>query len=248
MALKQWMLDNIPDNKPCVLNYDEQSRLLSINKNWLVFLNIPSADLALLQETVAAVEQSRRRETVYPPPEHVHRWSYLCAPDDVYVVIVGQDPYCDGSASGVAFGTLPGQIAPPSLQNVYRELARTVSNFETPVGGCLDDWCRRGVLLLNTVFTVVRGQPGSHRHVGWQLLSERVMMQLSDRREHLVFMLWGAEAQSLECLIDKRRHLVLKACHPSPKNTTKSFVGNQHFVLANEYLEQHHKKSIDWRL
>ncbi|AKI29747.1 uracil-DNA glycosylase [Mandrillus leucophaeus cytomegalovirus] len=248
MALKKWMLDNIPDNKPCVLSHDEQTRILSINKEWIVFLNIPSSDLALLQETVTAVQQARRRETVYPPPENVHRWSYLCAPNDVYVVIVGQDPYCDGSASGVAFGTLPEQVAPPSLQNVYRELARTVDGFERPVGGCLDDWCRRGVLLLNTVFTVVRGQPGSHRHLGWQLLSERVIMRLSDCREHLVFMLWGAEAQSLEYLIDKNRHLILKACHPSPKNTTKTFVGNEHFVLTNAYLEKHHKRSIDWSL
>ncbi|QQL10076.1 Cy146 [Cynomolgus cytomegalovirus] len=247
MALKQWMLENIPDNKACMLNHDEQTRLLSVSKEWLVFLNIPSHDLDLLRETVDAVARARQSDTVYPPPEHVHRWSYLCAPNNVYVVIVGQDPYCDGSASGVAFGTLPGQVAPPSLQNVYRELCRTVAGFQRPIGGCIDDWCRRGVLLLNTVFTVVRGQPGSHRHLGWQVLSERVISRLSECREHLVFMLWGAEAQTLECLINKSRHLILKAWHPSPKNT-KSFLGNEHFVLANEYLRKHHEKTIDWRL
>ncbi|AAM00744.1 uracil-DNA glycosylase [Panine betaherpesvirus 2] len=248
MALREWMLANIADNKGCMLNPDEQARVFCLSADWVRFLSLPEHDTALLRETVAAVESARQRGVVYPPPEHVHRWSFLCSPERVRVVIVGQDPYCDGSASGLAFGTMMGKPPPPSLNNVFREVARTVDGFRRPTWGCLDAWCQRGVLLLNTVFTVVHGQPGSHRHLGWQTLSGRVIRRLSELREHLVFMLWGAEAQSCEYLIDRRRHLVLKACHPSPKNTSKSFVGNDHFVLANAYLDTHYQETIDWRL
>ncbi|AHJ85691.1 uracil-DNA glycosylase [Human betaherpesvirus 5] len=248
MALKQWMLANIADNKGSLLTPDEQARVFCLSADWIRFLSLPDHDTVLLRDTVAAVEGARQLEMVYPAPEHVHRWSYLCPPEQVRVVIVGQDPYCDGSASGLAFGTLAGRPPPPSLNNVFRELARTVDGFQRPASGCLDAWARRGVLLLNTVFTVVHGQPGSHRHLGWQTLSNHVIRRLSERREHLVFMLWGADAHTCEYLIDRRRHLVLKSCHPSPRNTTRAFVGNDHFILANAYLNTHYRETMDWRL
>ncbi|AEV80802.1 uracil-DNA glycosylase [Aotine betaherpesvirus 1] len=249
MALKQWMLKNIPDNQPSSLSHEDQSKVMGIHQAWIVFLDLFEHEVALLREVMDTVNAARQHDTIYPPPEHVHRWSYLLDdPHAVRVVILGQDPYPDGSACGLAFGTLPGRAAPPSLLNVYRELSRTNANFRAPSHGCLDAWCRHGVLLLNTVFTVVRGKPGSHRHLGWQQLSERIIRRLSTHREHLVFMLWGVDAQSREYLIDKNKHLILKSCHPSPRNTQKSFVGNDHFKLANEYLHEHGRGTIDWSL
>ncbi|AEV80957.1 uracil-DNA glycosylase [Saimiriine betaherpesvirus 4] len=248
MALKQWMLKHIPDNQPSSLSPDEQSRLFGIHPSWITFLDLFEHETALLKSVVDTVRLARQTETIYPAPEHVHRWSHLNEPQSVRVIIVGQDPYHDGSASGVAFGTFPGRQTPASLINVFRELSRTIMNFQPPNHGCLDAWCRQGVLLLNTVFTVVRNKPGSHRHLGWQQLSERIIRQLSETREHLVFMLWGAEAQTREYLIDKTKHLVLKSCHPSPRNTQKSFVGNDHFTLTNNYLQEHGQHTIDWNL
>ncbi|AAK57160.1 T114 [Tupaiid betaherpesvirus 1] len=249
MALRAWMLANIPDEqRPTATEPPEDQALwLEMDLRWVRFLRLSRFELDHLRRIVDAVRRDRERgHTVYPAPEDVHRWSRLCGPEDVHVVIIGQDPYHDGSANGLAFATTGDRI-PPSLRNIFKELVRSVPGFEMPGSGCLDGWCEQGVLLLNSVFTVLRGRPGSHEHLGWQTLCDALIRQLSERREHLVFMLWGKLAQEKEYLIHPTRHLILRSCHPSPRVTSTSFVGNDHFRRANEYLLTHGSPAIRWQ-
>lgn len=251
MALRAWMLENIRDDRVHRGLSEEtdvrDQRVLGIHESWLRFLDLSPGQIAHLKRVGELVSLDRARDVVYPEPDDVHRWSRLCDPRRVRVVIVGQDPYPEGSASGLAFGTVPGGDVPPSLMNIFRELARTVDDFDIPSTGCLDAWCREGVLLLNSVFTVLRGRPGSHGHLGWQTLCDGVIRTLSDRRDGLVFMLWGTDAQRKEHLIDATRHLILKSAHPSPRaqSSKTPFLGNGHFASANEYLSRRGDR-VDW--
>lgn len=251
MALRAWLLQNVcahDSGSDRTVDVEEQHRLFGIERVWLNFLAFDQFEIRRLCSTVAMVEADRKERTVYPPSDDVHRWSRLCAPDQVRVVIIGQDPYHEGSASGLAFGTVPGGKIPPSLLNIYKEMHRTIQGFQMPNSGFLDPLCSEGVLLLNSVFTVIQGQPGSHETYGWQVLCDRAISQLSRRTEHLVFMLWGRSAQEKEYLIDNNRHLVLKSSHPSPRvRLSKTpLIGNDHFVKANRYLTQHGKPPVDW--
>lgn len=251
MALRAWLIKNVCTDTLTddhVIDVEEQHRLFGIERSWLNFLTFDAFEICRLRVTIAMVEADRKEQTVYPPLGDVHRWSQLCAPECVKVVIIGQDPYHEGSASGLAFGTVPGGKVPPSLLNIYKEMHRTVPGFKIPCSGFLDPLCSEGVLLLNTTFTVIRGQPGSHETYGWQVLCDKVIGQLSRRMDKLVFMLWGRNAQDKEYLIDGSRHLILKSSHPSPRvRLSKTpFAGNGHFVKANAYLSQHGKTPVDW--
>lgn len=255
MALRAWMLKNIPDEKRArrprsALSLDEQTRRYDLDPAWLDFLALTDHELKRLDAVYAAVSRERASQTVYPSERDVHRWARMCRPDAVRVVILGQDPYHDGSACGLAFGTVRGARPPPSLHAIYAELTRSVPGFVAPADGCLDRWCAEGVLLLNSTFTVERGKPGSHRHIGWQFLSDRIVRTISDNLNSCVFMLWGAHAQEKEYLIDASRHLILKCGHPSPRAMVSKtpFAGCRHFASANEYLAAHDRSEVDWRL
>lgn len=259
MALRQWMLRHIAvhdtgaaaaagaDVSADVIH--QQAEALGIHEAWMSFLKLSATQASQLIRITDRVDQERRMCTIYPEKSDVHRWSRLCFPHDVRVVILGQDPYHDGSACGLAFGTVRDRPAPPSLVTVFKELRRSIPEFSMPKCGCLDAWCREGVLLINTVFTVVKGQPGSHEALGWQILSDRVLQALSEQREGLVFLLWGLQAQKKEYLIDPRKHLILRSSHPSPRaqGARNPFVGNNHFVLANEYLSRRGER-VDWNV
>lgn len=168
--------------------------------------------------------------------------------DRVKVVIIGQDPYHGpGQAHGLSFSVLPGVPVPPSLSNIFKELKRDL-NIDPPGHGCLQHWAEQGVLLLNTSLTVEQGKAGSHAAAGWQKFTDRVIEVVSQQRPHLVFLLWGAHAQSKERLIDPTKHLILRSPHPSPLSAHRGFIGNGHFSRANRFLEQHGLAPIDWRL
>src|SRR5690606_42054551 len=137
--------------------------------------------------------------------------------------------------------------APPSLQNIFKEVQRDLS-LPIPGHGCLQSWADQGVLMLNTSLTVMQGRAGSHAGAGWQTFTDRIIQVVSERRPHLVFMLWGAHAQSKQPLIDATRHLILRSPHPSPLSAHRGFIGNGHFSRANRFLEQHCMTPIDWRL
>lgn len=166
----------------------------------------------------------------------------------VKVVILGQDPYHGpGQAHGLCFSVPRGVAVPPSLVNVFKELQRDL-NISPPQHGCLQAWAAQGVLLLNTSLTVERGQAGSHSRIGWARFTDAIIRLVSAHQEHVVFMLWGAHAQSKAPLIDPHKHLVLKSAHPSPLSAHRGFLGNGHFSKANRFLVQWDIPEIDWQL
>lgn len=166
----------------------------------------------------------------------------------VRVVILGQDPYHGpGQAHGLCFSVRPGVRVPPSLQNIFQELQRDLS-LSIPRHGCLEAWADRGVLLLNSVLTVEEGRPGAHQGKGWEGFTDAAIGALGREREGLVFLLWGSYAQRKGALIDRSRHCVLQAPHPSPLSAHRGFIGCGHFSAANAYLVARGEPPMDWSL
>src|SRR5690606_22383997 len=186
--------------------------------------------------------------TIYPPGPQIFAAFDATPFDAVKVVVLGQDPYHGpGQAHGLCFSVLPGVAVPPSLDNIYKELARD-TGFQSPDHGCLLPWARRGVLLLNSVLTVEAGQPGSHQGRGWEDFTDHVVDVLNRERGGLVFLLWGSYAQKKGAVIDPRRHRVLKTTHPSPLSAHRGFLGCGHFSAANQYLARNGQGAIAWTL
>ena len=185
-------------------------------------------------------------KTIYPAGSLIFN-AYNTTPlDEVKVVILGQDPYHNpGQAMGLSFSVPRGVTKPPSLRNIYKEI-NTSLGLEVPNHGDLTKWAKQGVFLLNSMLTVERNKPGSHKRSGWQFFTDASIRAVSDNRENVVFILWGAFARKKAELIDQSKHLVLESAHPSPFSADKGFFGNNHFKLANEYLEEHGKTPIDW--
>ncbi len=196
------------------------------------------------------VKQARQAGvTVYPPSGEVFSAFTSTEFAAVRVVILGQDPYHGaGQAHGLAFSVRPGVDIPPSLRNIYQELASDIADFVPPQHGCLQHWAEQGVLLLNTVLTVQAGQAHSHANWGWEQFTDRVVAQLNAHRDGLVFMLWGSHAQKKGAMIDRKRHRVLQAPHPSPLSASRGFFGCRHFSQANAWLEQRGQNPIDWQV
>ena len=201
-------------------------------------------------QDLAAFLRERRREGVriYPPGPRILAALDATPFDQVKVVILGQDPYHGpGQAHGLCFSVQPGVPLPPSLRNIVKELQRDLG-VPMPDHGCLTPWARQGVLLLNAVLTVEDGQAGSHQARGWEGFTDHVIDMLNREREHLVFMLWGSQAQAKGARIVTARHCVLRAPHPSPLSAHRGFIGCGHFSAANAYLTQHGERPIDWSL
>ena len=187
-------------------------------------------------------------KVIYPAGSRIFAALDATPFDTVKVVILGQDPYHGpGQAHGLCFSVLPGVPTPPSLDNIFKEIARDVGAAR-PDHGCLLPWAHQGVLLLNAVLTVERGLAGSHQGKGWEGFTDACIDALNREREGLVFLLWGSYAQAKGKLIDPRRHRVLKAPHPSPLSAHRGFIGCGHFSRANDYLRERGGVPIDWRL
>lgn len=186
------------------------------------------------------------REEIYPKSENVFKAFELCHFDDLKVVILGQDPYHgEGQAHGLAFSVPEGIDVPPSLKNIFKEIADDLK-LPVPENGNLERWAKQGVLLLNSVLTVNKNQAGSHRNMGWEKITDRIIKTISDEKKSVVFMLWGNYAKEKEQLINKEKHMILTAAHPSPLSAYKGFFGCQHFSKANAYLEAKGIARIDW--
>lgn len=203
-------------------------------------------DMLALRQFLLAEKRARNR--IFPPGDEIFA-AFDAAPfDAVKVVILGQDPYHGpGQAQGLCFSVRPGVPVPPSLNNIYAELERDLG-LPRPGNGCLTPWAEQGVMLLNSVLTVECGRAASHQGKGWEGFTDHVIDQLNREREHLVFMLWGAYAQAKGRLIDRSRHCVLTAPHPSPLSAHRGFMGCGHFSAANDYLREHGIDPVDWRL
>ena len=189
------------------------------------------------------------KQVFYPPGPLIFNAFNLTDINRVKVVILGQDPYHgDNQAHGLSFSVREGIKAPPSLVNIYKELQHDLGIKNDKNLGDLSSWARQGVLLLNASLTVRANQPNSHAGIGWHKFTDKVIQLLNDEFEHLVFMLWGNFAKEKGAHIDSRKHLVLKAAHPSPFSVEKGFFGCKHFSKTNEYLMSHGKLPIDWMI
>ncbi|MEJ7645431.1 MAG: uracil-DNA glycosylase [Chryseolinea sp.] len=185
-------------------------------------------------------------QTVYPPGKEIFRAFDCCDYNNVKVVIIGQDPYHgQGQANGLCFSVREGVASPPSLKNIFKEIKQDL-NKSVPSSGDLERWAQQGVLLLNATLTVRASTPGSHQNKGWEVFTDAVIQKLSDEKEHVVFLLWGSYAQKKGEIIDRNRHLVLMAPHPSPFSADRGFFGCKHFSKANAYLTSKGLKEIDW--
>ena len=193
------------------------------------------------------VREQYTHAIVYPPPKNVFRAFELTTFDNVEVVILGQDPYHGPKqANGLCFAVSEGINAPPSLQNIFKEIESDLGRPIIHRTGDLERWAKQGVLLLNATLTVEAHKAGSHQGRGWEQFTDAAIKALSEGREHLVFMLWGNYAKAKGAHIDRSKHFVLESAHPSPFSAFNGFFGNKHFSRANAYLEAHGKKPIDW--
>ncbi|MBI2603306.1 MAG: uracil-DNA glycosylase [Deltaproteobacteria bacterium] len=185
---------------------------------------------------------------IFPPGDEILQAFNLTPFANVKAVIIGQDPYHGpGQAHGLCFSVKPDVRVPPSLVNIYKELEDDLQ-IPPPSHGYLKAWAERGVLLLNAVLTVERNKPASHQNQGWEEFTDQAIKELNDRREHLVFILWGAYAQQKGRVIDREKHLVIESSHPSPYSANRGFLGSKPFSKTNHYLQSKGMVPIDWRL
>ncbi len=194
------------------------------------------------------LKQEYTTRRIYPPMEDIFNALRHTSYSDVRAVILGQDPYHGaGQAHGMCFSVKKGTPPPPSLQNIFKELKADLG-IDPPNHGELTQWADNGVLLLNTVLTVREGQANSHRGMGWEHFTDRVIQLLNERQQPIVFLLWGGNARSKANLITNPQHLVLQCAHPSPLSAYNGFFGCRHFSKTNEFLTQHGMQPINWKL
>lgn len=187
-------------------------------------------------------------KTIYPPGPLIFNAFNHTPFDQVRVVIIGQDPYHGpGQAHGLSFSVPKGVDLPPSLQNIYKEIAADL-HINMSRSGDLTPWADQGVLLLNATLTVEQAQAGSHQNKGWEQFTDAAIAALNQHCEHLVFVLWGSYAQKKGAFIDEKKHLVLKSVHPSPLSAHRGFFGNRQFSTINQYLVKHGQAAINWQL
>ncbi|RDE25364.1 uracil-DNA glycosylase [Motiliproteus coralliicola] len=224
------------------------SPLLNLEPGWKTALADQFDADYMQQLRQFLVEEKAQRKVIYPHSSDTFNALNFTPLEQVKVVILGQDPYHGpDQAHGLCFSVKPGIKTPPSLVNIYKELA---TDLEIPPAnhGYLESWARQGVLLLNSVLTVQQANAASHQGKGWERFTDRIIHILNEQHDGIVFMLWGSYAQKKGAFIDQSRHCVLKAPHPSPLSAHRGFFGCRHFSQANAYLQQHGKSVIDWRL
>jgi len=219
---------------------------VQIEKGWKQVLGA-EFEKPYFTELKSFLVEDRAKFTCYPPGNLIFNAFNLAPFDEVKVVILGQDPYINpGQAHGLSFSVPDGIAPPPSLKNIYKELAEDLQ-LPIPRTGNLTPWAKQGVFLLNAVLTVRAGASGSHAGKGWETFTDAAISALSDNRENLVFILWGNYAKQKMRLIDPQKHLVLTSAHPSPFSAT-AFFGCRHFSKANEWLKSKGEREIDWKL
>lgn len=221
---------------------------VQLDASWKALLQPEFEHEYMRQLRAFLLQEKQSGKQVYPAGKDMFNALNSTPFDRVRVVILGQDPYHGpGQAHGLCFSVQQGVEIPPSLRNIYKELASDLGVVPAR-HGCLQSWASQGVLLLNAVLSVEAGRAGSHQGRGWEQFTDRIIALLNERREHLVFMLWGSHAQKKGQFIDRSRHLVLESPHPSPLSASRGFLGNRHFSRANQYLLAHGRDAVDWRV
>jgi uracil-DNA glycosylase len=218
-----------------------------LEKNWREIIGVE------FEQRMAQIDQFLQQEKdlgriIYPKDEEIFNALNSTAFGDIKVVIIGQDPYHGaGQAHGLCFSVPKGmKKTPPSLRNIFQEIEGEYG-IEMPCHGDLTGWATQGVLLLNATLTVQQDSPGSHKGKGWEKFIDAIIGAVNEKREHVVFLLWGRSAQEKEALIDRKKHCVLKAPHPSPLSAHRGFLGCGHFKNTNDYLIEHGLKPVEWQ-
>ena len=205
-------------------------------------------DKPYIKELESFLEEEKKHYRIYPHEKNFFNAFNLTPFEKLKVVIIGQDPYHGTSqAHGLAFSVLGDTPFPPSLRNIFTEYT-TDLNLPMPKQGDLTKWAEQGVFLINAVLSVREAQPNSHKNRGWEKFVRRVIEIINEKKEHVVFILWGADAQKKELLIDEKRHYILKAPHPSPLSSYRGFFGSRPFSKTNDYLKSNGLDKIDWNL
>jgi len=221
---------------------------IQLDASWLAVLGDEFEKPYMQSLDSFLVDEKAKGKEIFPPSS---RWfaAFNNTPfDQVKVVVLGQDPYHGPKqAHGLCFSVPPDIKIPPSLVNIYKELA-TDFNIPVSTNGCLEPWAEQGVLLLNATLTVENSQAGSHQNKGWEEFTDKAIKVLNEQREDLVFILWGSYAQKKGAFIDAQRHLVIKSPHPSPLSAYRGFFGSRPFSQTNIYLKSKNKKAIDWQI
>ncbi len=218
---------------------------VKIHPSWFKVLEQEFSQ-SYFEALVEFVKKEYGAAKVYPEGKNIFRAFELCPFESVKVVILGQDPYHGpGQANGLCFSVNDGVSLPPSLQNIYKEISSDLG-IPAPTSGNLDRWAQQGVLLLNATLTVRANQAGSHQKKGWEQFTDAVVKTLSDQKERIVFLLWGKYAQEKGLIIDREKHHVLTAPHPSPFSVHSGFFGCKHFSKTNAYLKSIGEQEIDW--
>lgn len=218
---------------------------VNISESWKDILST-EFDKPYFKELAQFVKIEYQTNTVYPPGKDIFAAFDHCSFENLKVLIIGQDPYHGpGQANGLCFSVRPHVKVPPSLRNIFKELKSDIGK-EVPTNGDLTYWADQGVLLLNSTLTVREHSPGSHQNRGWEEFTDRVISAVSELKENVVFLLWGAFAQKKGTLIDNNKHKILVSPHPSPFSASRGFLGNRHFSKTNEYLKKYGFDQIKW--
>lgn len=221
----------------------------SLMNSWQDMISREQTQPYFQQLTQHVADERAAGKAIYPPAPEVYHALTMTPFSQVKVVILGQDPYHGpDQAHGLSFSVKPGVKPPPSLANIYKELASDIPGFEIPQHGCLTHWAEQGVLLLNTVLTVEQGKAHSHAKIGWETFTDRIIEAIDQQLEGVVFLLWGSHAQKKGKKINRDKHHVLTAAHPSPLSAYRGFFGCRHFSKTNALLRQMNKPEIDWAL
>ena len=200
------------------------------------------------QKLRSFLDEEYKNKTIYPLAQNIYNALRLTTYKDTKVVILGQDPYHEpNQAHGLAFSVNKGVNIPPSLINIYKELHDDIG-CAIPNHGYLVSWAKQGVLLLNTVLTVIAHQANSHKNKGWELLTDTIIQKLNDKQEPLVFILWGSNARSKKQYITNPKHLIIESVHPSPLSAYNGFFGSKPFSKTNDFLIKNNLKPIDWEI
>jgi len=221
--------------------------LTILQNDWANYLN-GEFEKDYYKKLSQALKEEYKRATVYPDMDNIFNALHLTPYAETKVLILGQDPYHGpGQAHGLSFSVREGVPFPPSLRNMLKELKDDL-DIPMPEHGSLEKWAKQGVLLLNSVLTVRDGEPNSHKKLGWQIFTDRVIEALNEREQPIVFILWGKHAQEKLPMIDQKRHFVLKAPHPSPLSASRGFFGSRPYSKCNEFLRNNGITEIDWAL
>jgi uracil-DNA glycosylase len=223
--------------------------LNKIPANWQLTLG-NEFDKPYFREILKKIEVDLSEgKIIFPPIEIVFNSLVLTPFHSIKVVIIGQDPYHgEVEANGLSFSVNEGIKIPPSLRNIFKELSSDINGFEIPNHGNLEKWAKQGVLLLNNSLTVIKDLPNSHSKIGWEQFTNKIIENISNQNQHVVFILWGKNAQEKIQFINPNKHLVIKSVHPSPLSASRGFFGSKPFSKTNEYLIKNNKTPIDWQL